>query len=210
MQYSLLRELSCVGRSYVYSLFTKIPHDAQTVPPLPHPLEPPKSMIYGWLLRPELFGPEDTVTVRCDDGSKIDFKRPTTSAQACHIFRLATIAMRLHGAIDFDWLSNEKAYIASLAEVVEGGRVRSRLNGADKIPPAAKLEKLEEMLGLVKKPEWIEFLPWKPSEALLRALDADPPPLYFTNGLRWYANESPVVRPQLSMSFQDLKLAVST
>ncbi|KAJ7603972.1 hypothetical protein DFH06DRAFT_1310745 [Mycena polygramma] len=173
--------------SSIFALPTDIPHDAQTVPPPPHPLDPPKSLLYGWLLTPELFGrgppgKDVEIVIHFNDPSKskIDRKRPTATKEAFDVFLMAVIALGLQTSIQFQWLSNEKAQFASLAEVAEGVRVRSRLDGGDKIPPAAKLEKLEEILHLVKKPEWTVILPSTQSEALLREFDASAPPLFFT------------------------------
>ncbi|KAJ7602930.1 hypothetical protein DFH06DRAFT_1257834 [Mycena polygramma] len=173
--------------SSIFAIPTAIPHDAQTVPPPPHPRDPPKSLLYGWLLTPELFGrgppgKDVEITIHFNDPSKskIDRKRPTTNKEAFDVFLMAVIALGLQTSIQFEWLSNEKAQFASLAEVTEGVRVRSRLDGGDKIPPAAKLEKLEEILHLVKKPEWTVILPSTQSEAVLRELEASAPPLHIT------------------------------
>jgi hypothetical protein len=47
-------------------------------------------MLYGWLLEPELFGPGN-ITLRFDDGSATNFKRPTTATEAYDTFELVAI-----------------------------------------------------------------------------------------------------------------------
>ncbi|KAJ7603398.1 hypothetical protein DFH06DRAFT_333031 [Mycena polygramma] len=156
-----------------------IPHDAQTVPPPPHIPEPPDYLFYGWVLEPELFGPGE-ITVVCDDGGIAKFKRPTTAMQAYDVFHFAAMLLQLMGGIRFEPPTNERPRIASLAVVAKDVPLHSHLDGADKIPSAAKLQKLEEMLHFVKKAEWIQSPRWSPrNEAWERKFDDSLTPLDF-------------------------------
>jgi hypothetical protein len=116
-------------------------------------------MFYGWVLEPELFGP-GTIVLRFDDGSTTTLKRPTTAMQAYDTFQFVAIALRLMGGIRIESPTDKRPRIASFAEAIKDVGVRSRLDDGDKMPPAAIIQKLEETLHLVKKPEWIETTRW--------------------------------------------------
>ncbi|KAF8171044.1 hypothetical protein K438DRAFT_1773450 [Mycena galopus ATCC 62051] len=156
-----------------------IPHDAQTVPPPPHTPEPPNCMFYGWLLEPELFGP-GTIILRFEDGSTTTFKRPTTAKQAYNTFEFVAFGLQLIDGIRIEWPTDKRPRIASFAEALKDVGVRSRLNDGDKMPPAAMIQKLEETLHLLKKPEWIETTRCTLSEDVERAFNASVPPLIFS------------------------------
>ncbi|KAJ6590696.1 hypothetical protein DFH09DRAFT_1140058 [Mycena vulgaris] len=174
-----------------------IPHDAQTVPPPPYHPEPPNCMFYGWVLEPELFGP-GTIVLRFDDGSGTTFKRPTTAMQAYVTFQFVAIALRLMGGIHIESPTDKRPRIASFAEAVKDVGVRSRLNDGDKMPPAAIIQKLEETLHLVKKPEWIETTRWStPNEAMERAFNASVPPLTFKSFGPHLSKAKPATLPSL-------------
>ncbi|KAF8216829.1 hypothetical protein K438DRAFT_404896 [Mycena galopus ATCC 62051] len=141
-------------------------------------------MFYGWLLEPELFGP-GTITLRFDDGRTTTFKRPITAKQAHDTFEFVAIALRLLDGICIEPSTDKRPRIASFAEAVKNVGVRSRLNDGDKMPPAAMIQKLEETLHLLKKPEWIQTTRWStPNEAMERAFNASVPPLIFSPSLR--------------------------
>ncbi|KAJ7190932.1 hypothetical protein GGX14DRAFT_603068 [Mycena pura] len=169
-----------------------IPRDAQTLPQPPYILEPPKFLFYGWVLEPELFGGD--IALHFKDGTTETYKRPTTNREALKTFQSVAIAMVLDG-LDIQPPTDARPPIASFAEADRNGVVRSWLNGGDKIPAAADIQKLQEALQLVKKPEWIETTRWSATyEAFRAALKASVPPLSFTPMSNAEAQAEPAAR----------------
>ncbi|KAJ6542598.1 hypothetical protein B0H19DRAFT_1076681 [Mycena capillaripes] len=141
-----------------------VPPDPQTLPWPSSIPEAPNCLFYGWILEPDLFGPEP-ITLIFDDGSSKTLMRPTTTAQAIKTFQLVAGGLPLSGlplnppllsAITIEQPLPESPWFAFLAEASEAVGIRSVLDGADNIPPAAHLEKLQDTLHLLKKPEWIQ------------------------------------------------------
>ncbi|KAJ7655868.1 hypothetical protein DFH06DRAFT_484576 [Mycena polygramma] len=109
-----------------------------------------------------------------------EVQAPTTAMQAYDVFHFAAMLLQLMGGIRFEPPTNERPRIASLAVVAKDVPLHSHLDGADKIPSAAKLQKLEEMLHFVKKAEWIQSPRWSPrNEAWERKFDDSLTPLDF-------------------------------
>ncbi|KAJ7214715.1 hypothetical protein B0H12DRAFT_1155016 [Mycena haematopus] len=131
-----------------------VPPDAQTLPPPPSIPEHPECLFYGWMLTPLLFGSSPT-RLNFSDGSSIMPERPTTVTEAYDTFRFFVRRLNLRDGIRFDQPISDGPWFAYMAEASKSvGGVRSVLD-TDKILSVARLQKLEHILDLQCKPQWI-------------------------------------------------------